>query len=32
MSSWKFVEDVEVSDMEHGSGYPSGSCYVEVKI
>ena len=25
MSTWKFIEDIEVGDMEHGSGYPSGT-------
>lgn len=24
MSTWKFVEDIEVGDMEYGSGYPGG--------
>jgi len=26
VSTWKFVEDVEVGAMEYGSGYPSGTC------
>jgi len=25
VSTWKFVEGVEVGDMEYGSGYPSGT-------
>ena len=24
MSTWKFTEDVDVGDMEYGSGYPAG--------
>jgi len=24
VSTWKFVEDIEVGDMEYGSGYPGG--------
>jgi len=26
VSTWKFVEDIEVADKDYGSGYPSGSC------
>ena len=25
MSTWKFVEDIEVGEMEYGSGYPAGT-------
>jgi len=24
VSTWRFVEDIDVGDVEHGSGYPSG--------
>jgi len=30
VSTWKFVEDIEVGDMEYGSGYPTGSCDVTI--
>jgi len=25
VSSWKFIEDIEVGEMEYGSGYPAGT-------
>jgi len=30
VSSWKFVEDIDIGDMEYGSGYPGGSRDVTV--
>ena len=30
MSTWQFVEDIEVGDMEYGSGYPGGTCHITV--
>jgi len=30
VSTWKFAEDLEVGDMEYGSGYPAGAYFVSL--